>query len=186
MTDNDDPDPPRRIFSSPTRDQDVHYEEASVPAAYVARATRAGLAANHFAPTDPEVPSAKKRGVRRRRRSLVGLAALVVGLLSITVSLLYRAGRRVSALRAGGDAPHASILPRTDAIIFPQGNAPASIATGFRPPASTPYRNELDDDGHVDGRDEGRPTVGSTTAASAASQPKGPPHAIDIIRTPAF
>ena len=105
MTDNDDPDPPRRIPSSPTRDQDVHsqevhYKEASAQGARVARATRADLAANQVAPTDPEVPAAKKRGVRRRRRSLVGLAALVVGLLSITVSLLYRAGRRVSALRA--------------------------------------------------------------------------------------
>jgi hypothetical protein len=149
----------------------------------VARATRAGLAANQVAPTDPEVPSAKKRGVRRRRRSLVGLAALVVGLLSITVSLLYRAGQRVSALRAGGDgAPHASILPRTDAIIFPRGDAPAGITTGPRPPAPMPDRNGLDDDGP----DDGRPRVGSATAASAASQPKVPLPAIDIIRAPAF
>jgi hypothetical protein len=154
----------------------------------VARATRAALAANQVAPTDPEVPAAKKRGLRRRRRSLVGLAALVVGLLSITISLLYRAGRRVGALQAGGDgAPHANILPRTDAVIFPQGNAPDSIMTGFRPSATMPYRNELDDDdGHDDGHDDGRPPVGSAPPASATSQPKGPPPAIDIIRTPAF
>ena len=187
MTDNDDPDSPRRISSSPTRDEGKHYNEARVPGAHVARATRAGLTANQVAPTDPEVPAAKKRGVRRRRRSLVGLAALVVSLLSITVSLLYRAGRRVSALRAGGEgAPHASILPRTDAVIFPHGDSPASIMTGLRQPGPIPYRNELDDDdGHDDGHDEGRPPVGSA-AASAAPQPKVPPPALDIIRTPPF
>jgi hypothetical protein len=149
----------------------------------VARATRAGLIAHQVAPTDPEVPAAKKRGVRRQRRSLVGLAAVVVGLLSITVSLLYRASRRVSAPRAAGEgAPHTS-LPRTDAIIFQRRNAPAGIVTGLRPPAPMPYRDELDGD---DRRDDGRSPVGNAAASSAAPQPKGPTPAIDIIRTPAF
>jgi hypothetical protein len=187
MTDNDDPVSPRRIFSSLTRDEREDQSETKLPPrAHVVRPTRPRSGSSQVAPTDPEVPTAKRRGALRRRRSLVGLTALVVGLLSITVSLLYRASLRVGSPRMQSEgAPYRSTNPPTDALVPPRATSSASTMTGLRAPAPMPYRGELDEDDES-ARDDDRPSVDSAASPSAESQPKGPPPAMDIIRTPAF
>ena len=148
----------------------------------MAHATRPSLTSNQVAPTDPEVPSAKRRGAWRRQRSLLGVTALMCGLLSITVFLLYRASRHVGSSRAVG-SPLSGAPSTTDALVHPLEMAPASTMTGLRPPAPMPYRGDLDDES---ARDDDGSSIDSAAASSNGPQPKAPPPAVDIIRTPAF
>jgi hypothetical protein len=141
---------------------------------------------NQVSPTDPAVPTAKRRGALQRQRSLVGLTILVVGLLSITVSLLYRASVRVGIPRSRFEgAPNPSAMTPNDALVPLGETSPASTMTGLRPPAPMPYRSKpVDEDESA--HDDDRASVDSAAASSAGAQPKGPPRAVDIIRTPAF
>src|SRR5688500_12627648 len=91
MTDNDDPHPPRDHLPSP---DETGLRPGSEDAHGGARTSDTSV---RMAPTDPEVPSAKRRGAIRHQRSLVGLTAVVMGLLSITLALLYRASQQVRA-----------------------------------------------------------------------------------------
>ena len=130
-----------------------------------------------IAPTDPEVPSAKRRGALRHQRSLVGLTAVVMGLLSITLALLYRASQQVGA------RDEASTAPRL------RGEGAASsvehVHESARTPPSSPSPAKSDGE-FADEAPSDDTSNDSAPAASGATTSKAPPPALDIIRTPAF
>ena len=163
MTDNGDPASPRDVASSSDLDKEKSRK------------------ATHVAPTDPEVPSAKRRGALRRHRSLVGLAVVVVGLLSITFSLLYRTSQRVGAPNESGGGRSFTGGIRESSVSAPRDPAAKSTLTGLRQPSPLPPRSEVDDEAStVDG-------ASSAGAARSSAPPvKTPRPAIDIIRTPPF
>src|SRR5688500_13812250 len=97
MTDNDDPAPPRGGSSSAGGKDDPGEAGARQGKNDTIDRARIRGTSARIAPTDPEVPSAKRRGALRHQRSLVGLTAVVMGLLSITLALLYRASQQVGA-----------------------------------------------------------------------------------------
>jgi hypothetical protein len=181
MTDNDDPAPPRDPPSSDGPNKDEPRKGATRPGEHrLIRWARGSGTAAHVAPTDPEVPRAKRRGAIRRRRSLVGLTAVVMGLLSITLALLYRASQRVGVGdRSGYGVP------------WPEGNsAPPSVkpadvideGTFTRLVTPPPAGSELGDD--VPAADQS--STDSAPGEKAFPPAKGPPPSPGIIRTPAF
>ena len=176
MTDNDDSHPPRDRPASSSGDDHERPDEAR-PHGVRAIGPASPAKGAHAAPTDPEVPSAKRRGAVRQQRSLIGVAMVVVGLLSITLLLLYRAGRSVGTSEgigspAGIDGPKAG----DDVALSPRGSTERAPRVE---PAAIPVSQPLPDlpDHSADDR---------VPAASAAPASKNPPPAGDIIRTPAF
>jgi hypothetical protein len=174
MTDNDDPAPPRDPPPSdgPGKEEVRRENERATENRFI-RSIKSGGTGVHVAPTDPEVPSAKRRGAIRRQRSLVGLSAVIMGLLSITLVLLYRASVRVGAREddAAARGPHdtrSDIAPSADVLH-------ENPSTGRAPPGE---KGELGDDAPA--------SIDNAPAGSASSFPKGPAPALDIIRTPAF
>ena len=177
MTDNDDPAPPRGDpFSAGSKDE---------PGTRPGRRDAAGRAritsgSARFAPTDPEVPSAKRRGALRHQRSLVGLTAVVMGLLSITLALLYRASQQVRARdETTVDAPPS------------QGTRSAGVPSSIEPvhkSTLTPPSSPSAAQSGSEHRDETAIDDNSNDSAPAESgtPSKSPPPALDIIRTPAF
>jgi hypothetical protein len=163
MTDNDDPAPPRDPPSSDilgaaeSRREGAQTDER--------RDVRAPRNREPGIPTDPEVPSAKRRGVLRRQRSVLGLSAVIVGLLSITLAVLYRASQRVGLPEEDEGIP--SLRGNTD-VVSP--SPPDAVREGTL--------TELGDDAPAPSHN--RP------AGSASSLPKAPRPATSIIRTPAF
>jgi hypothetical protein len=177
MTDSDEPAPPR----SPLSTNRLGKEEPRGPATAAGdgptiRRPTAPIA--HIAPTDPEVPSAKRRGVLRRQRSLVGLAAVIMGLFSMTLVLLYRASLRVGARATEDGLPRVDDhRPRHPASFADVNRSDAIVQQLTAPNAMRPSADRGDDAADMN---ENSP------AGSASSLPKGPPPALDIIRTPAF
>jgi hypothetical protein len=171
MTDNDDPAPPRDPPSSDilgaaeSRREGAQTDER--------RDVRAPRNREPGIPTDPEVPSAKRRGVLRRQRSVLGLSAVIVGLLSITLAVLYRASQRVGLPEEDEGIP--SLRGNTDVV-----SPPDAVREGTLTQVATPERGgtELGDDAPAPSHN--RP------AGSASSLPKAPRPATSIIRTPAF
>lgn len=174
MTDNEDRDPPRGDPFSAGADEpdETGARWGREGAGGRARISRART---RIAPTDPEVPSAKRRGAIRHQRSLVGLTAVVMGLLSITLALLYRAsqqvGTRDQAIPAAPRVPHPPGQTSASSRVQVDGNARTSRAqsNGLR-------EAPLFDDSASDGAPGG----------SGSAAPKNPPPALDIIRTPPF
>ncbi|HMJ57177.1 MAG TPA: hypothetical protein VK540_34140 [Polyangiaceae bacterium] len=182
MTDNDDPSPPRHAPSSNGLGSDGSREGAAQRSRHgLIRWAQGSGTGPQVAPTDPEVPSAKRRGAVRRQRSLVGLTALVLGLLSITLAGLYRASQRVGAGDPNGSGMTSVRGTRSDTL-FPPDAIPQSTRTGLAPAPGVRAGNELSDDAPADEQ----ASTDSAPGSSASPQPKGPPPAIDIIRTPAF
>ena len=183
MTDNDDPAPPRHPPTSDGSDKDEPRKGATRPGEHwLIRWARSGGTGAHVAPTDPEVPRAKRRGAIRRRRSLVGLTAVVMGLLSITLALLYRASQRVG----GGDRSGYG-MPWPEGNSAPPSVKPADViheGTFTRQVSPPPVQSgsELGDD--APGADQS--STDSAPAESAFPPAKGPPPSPGIIRTPAF
>jgi hypothetical protein len=181
MTDNDDPAPPRAHRSSNGLGKGTLGEGVTEPSGQ--RAVRWALRSGaHVGPTDPAVPNAKRRGELRRRRSLVALSALVIGLLSITLALLYRASQRV-----GMPNPKSNDLPaiegtRADIDVSAANGVIDETLTRAAPTAPVEPGSELGDDAPA----YGQTSTDSAPAGSAAPMLKGPAPALDIIRTPAF
>jgi hypothetical protein len=167
MTDNDDPVPPRERPPS-----DGLGREDARAGAGSSRENRSvsGVLSNgagvHVAPTDPEVPSAKRRGAVRRHRSLVGLTAVVVVLVSITLMLLYRASLRVGT--HGGENQSPAIDGHRSTATAPTSDVVHEGASTHVPPP--PPLN----------------TRGNATRGSSSPLPKAAPSATGIIRTPTF
>lgn len=155
MTDNDDP---------PSR-----------------RARAAVRSLGKVAPTEPEVPRAKRRGELRRKRSAVGLYVVVTGLLSITLALLYRAGQLGVHEQ---DDKGATLVDgtRADTVVSPLDVVHESTLTRLGPPPAVQSGSNVGDDVSTDDQ----ASTDSAPAESASPHPPGPPPAIDIIRTPAF
>jgi len=180
MTDNDDPAPPRGDSSSAGgKDDPGEAGTRSGKNDAIDRARIRGTSAR-IAPTDPEVPSAKRRGALRHQRSLVGLTAVIMGLLSITLALLYRASQQVGTrdettgtaqrLRGSGSEGASSIEHVHESTPTPPSSpSPAKSDGEFGEEAPS---DETSND--------------SAPAASGATTSKTPPPALDIIRTPAF
>jgi hypothetical protein len=174
MTDNDDPAPPR----DPPSPDDLGTEEARREGRSNERrnirAPRSSKPGGHGIPTDPEVPSAKRRGVLRRQRSLVGLSAVIVGLLSITLAVLYRASQRVGVYEEDQGIPS---LHQTDTDVV---SPPDAVREGTSARVAAPERagTELGDDAPTPSH--------NVPAGNASSLPKTPAPATSIIRTPAF
>ena len=179
MTDNDDPAAARARssagLSTEARREGIHSGEDRAT-----RWTRDSHAAAEVGPTDPEVPSAKRRGVLRRQRSLVGLTAIIVGLLSTTLALLYRASQRVGVDENGNDMRWAG--DNADAAAASAGAVHDGTPGRRSPPAPVGSGSELDDDTPA----EDSVSTDSAPAGSTARPPKRPSRAHDIIRTPAF
>jgi hypothetical protein len=175
MTDNDDSADPR---DRPSRSGAFDHER---PEDARARGARAGDPASsakgaHAAPTDPEVPSAKRRGALRRQRSLIGLVAVVVGLLSITLALLYRASRSVGSPDASARRFESESRADYDASTAVDTSENAVPAPALAIPTARPLPDLPEHS-----TDVRAPAFDSTAPAS-----KNPPPAIDIIRTPSF
>lgn len=177
MTDNDDSLPPRDRPASSSGDGHERPDEAR-PHGVRAIGSAVPTKGAHAAPTDPEVPSAKRRGALRQQRSLIGVAVVVVGLLSITLSLLYRAGRSVGTSENVG-SPTAIDGPKAGDDVVPSPGGSTERAPRVEP-AAIPVSHPLPDlpDHSADDR------VPATSAVAPPS--KNPPPAGDIIRTPAF
>lgn len=173
MTDNDDRAPPRR----PSSVRNAGVDSNEPPPQGAARAPRRNVDSSHVAPTDPEVPTAKRRGALRRQRSFIGLTAVVVSLLSIAVSLLYRASRQVGSVGSGVDTSQTSSAPRPD--VFP----PPTVESSERTDPAQPLRKNGTESEDVL---EERSSNDNSEAGGGATEPKAPPRARDIIRTPAF
>jgi hypothetical protein len=175
MTDNDDSAGPR---DRPSRSGTFDHERLEDVRARGARAADPIFSAKgaQAAPTDPEVPSAKRRGALRQRRSLIGLVAVVVGLLSITLALLYRASRTVGSSDASARRFESASRPDDDASAADGTGENAVPASHLAIPSARPLPDLPDHS--MDAR---APAVDSTAPAS-----KNPPHAIDIIRKPSF
>ncbi|HMI87456.1 MAG TPA: hypothetical protein VK550_25385 [Polyangiaceae bacterium] len=168
MTDNDDPAPPRE---PPSSDDDGEEDSRHAKRAREHRKfqwTKGDGTAAHIAPTDPEVPSAKRRGAMRRHRSLVGLSAVIIALLSITLMLLYRASLRVGVRESARPA----IDDGRSLVNAPRDVVYESTLTRLAPPPPT----ELGDDATSD----------NAPAGSASALPKGPAPATSIIRALPF
>ena len=173
MTDNDDPAPSRGAASAASgKDEAADGVERDKEGA---GRVRTDTVSARFAPTDPEVPSAKRRGALRHQRSLVGLTVVVMGLLSITLALLYRASQQVRTRDAmTGALPH--LHDHGDAVsphrhgdqsrTTSSSPSQPSVGSGYQAPADT--------------------SSDSAPAGSGSSPSKGRPPAHDIIRTPAF
>ena len=94
------------------------------------------------------MPSAKRRGALRHQRSLVGLTAVVMGLLSITLALLYRASQQVrthddstaiaphQGFAAKGALPHTPTSAKSRHRARHRRRIPAGIFSTKRRPAS--------------------------------------------------
>jgi hypothetical protein len=178
MTDSGDPPSPRGPTSLDGSGKDeLHRETARTGEGRGIRAPRGTALGAHFAPTDPEVPSAKRRGALRRQRSLFGLTAVIIGLLSITLALLYRASQRVGVREDSEGVPslHKS---RTNIVRSPRDAVDEGTFPGAAPPFTLQSGAERGDHAPA--------TRDNTPAGSASSFPKGRPPAIDIIRTPTF
>jgi hypothetical protein len=174
MTDNDDPAPPRAPPSSDALGtEESRREGARTDERRDIRAPRNSEPGDHGIATDPEVPSAKRRGVLRRQRSLLGLSAVIVGLLSITLAVLYRASQRVGVPEEDEGIP---LLRGNTDVVSP----PDAVREGTLTRVATPERagTELGDDAPVPSH--------NGPAGSASSLPKSPTPATSIIRTPAF
>jgi hypothetical protein len=179
MTDNDDPAPPRGDPSSVVGKDELGRSGARGRNDAIDRG-RIREASARVAPTDPEVPSAKRRWALRDQRSLVGLTAVVMGLLSITLALLYRASQQVRT-RDGttGEAPRAGDT-RSEGAASSIEHVHGSARIPQSSPSSAKSDGELADEPSNDGSNDNAP------AASGTPPPKTPPPALDIIRTPAF
>ena len=179
MTDNDDPlplrDPPP---SDGLGDEGSREKAARSRENRAIRWARSGGTGVHVAPTDPEVPSAKRRGAIRRQRSLVGLSAVVMGLLSITLMLLYRASMRVGVRDSESDLPSLQDHDFDNAAAPHDAVNEGTLGRGA-PPAPMRTGDELENDDAPASND-------NAPAGSASSLPRGQPPALDIIRTPAF
>jgi len=173
MTDNDDPAPPRDPPSSDVLGAEESRREGTrTDERRDIRAPRNNEPSGHGIPTDPEVPSAKRRGVLRRQRSLWALSAVIVGLLSITLAVLYRASQRVGLPEEDQGIP--SLRGNTDVV-----SAPDALREGTLTRLATPAPGtELGDDAPAPSH--------NVPAGSASSLPKAPTPATSIIRTPAF
>ena len=178
MTDNDDPVPPRGDSSSAGRKDDPGDAGARQGKNDPIDRARIKRTSARIAPTDPEVPSAKRRGALRHQRSLVGLTAVVMGLLSITLALLYRASQQVGTRdETTGTAPR----------LHGEGAASSieSIHQSTRTPPSSPSPAKSDGEfAHESPSDD--TSNDSAPAVSGTATSKIPPPALDIIRTPAF
>jgi hypothetical protein len=167
MTDNDDPSPTRHAPSSNGLGSDGSREGAAQRSRHgLIRWAQGSGTGPQVAPTDPEVPSAKRRGAVRRQRSLAGL---------------YRASQRVGAGDPNGSGMTSVRGTRSDTLSPPDA-IPQSTRTGLAPAPGVRAGNELSDDAPADEQ----ASTDSAPGSSASPQPKGPPPAIDIIRTPAF
>jgi hypothetical protein len=177
MTDNDDPAAPHRAPSF-ARGTDEPAEAGGRSSKEGERA-RVDGARTRIAPTDPEVPSAKRRGAIRHQRSLVGLTAVVMGLLSITLALLYRASRKVGSRDDEIGAVPRVLHPRRETTAFSRdhvdGNA-GDPSSSPLPARSGGLHEPHSDDSSND----------SAPAGSASAAPKTQPPALDIIRRPPF
>jgi hypothetical protein len=184
MTDNDDPAPPGDPPSFNGLGKNAPREGAPLPSDRRAiRWARRARSSAYFAPTDPEVPNAKRRGALRRQRSLVGLTAVVIGLLSITLALLYRASMSVGARDADDSGKPVIEGSRADTAVSPTDTVHGSTLTGLSPLPSVHSIGELGDEAPA----EDSTSNHSAPAGSASTtEQKGPPPALDIIRTPAF
>jgi hypothetical protein len=174
MTDNDDSAPSRdRPSRSGSAAEERHGDvRADDVRAVISISSEKGAQA---APTDPEVPSAKRRGALRQKRVLAGLAAVVVGLLSITLAVLYRAGQRVGIPdRADPAASSRIIVPHESAPARPQLDT-TEPTTRANPP-SMPSRR-LDDTS---------PFGDGAAPVRSSPFPISPPAASGIIRAPSF
>jgi hypothetical protein len=178
MTDNDDPAPPRADSSSAGGKDDSGAAGARQGKNDTSDRGRIRGTSARIAPTDPEVPSAKRRGALRHQRSLVGLTAVVMGLLSITLALLYRASQQVGARdEPTGTAPRL----RGEAAATSIEHVHESARTPPSSPSSAKSGGEIADEAPSDDTSND-----SAPAASGTTPSKAPPPALDIIRTPAF
>jgi hypothetical protein len=176
MTDNDDPAPSRGAASHASG-KDESAEAGAERDKENAGRVRIDLVSVRIAPTDPEVPSAKRRGALRHQRSLVGLTAVVMGLLSITLALLYRASQQVRTRDATTGA-QPRVDDQRDQAVSPHRHGDPSRATSSPPPSpgvGSGYQAPTDDT-----------SSDSAPAGTGSSPSKGRPPALDIIRTPAF
>jgi hypothetical protein len=171
MTDNDDSAPSRDRPSRSGNDVEERHDDARSEGVRAVITVSGGKIAQ-AAPTDPEVPSAKRRGALRQKRFLVGLAAIVLGLLSITFAVLYRAGQRVGIPNRSGPPTASAANALADDV------PPRLDATDAAPrtsPPSTPSQLDL-------------PPHSTDEASSARTSPgvHSPAAASGIIRTPSF
>jgi hypothetical protein len=179
MTDNDDPAPPRGDPSSGVGKDELG--KAGVRSGKNDAIDRARIrgASARIAPTDPEVPSAKRRWALRDQRSLVGLTAVVMGLLSITLALLYRASQQVRT-RDGttGDAAGLDTRSERSAATIEHGQS----STRADPNSASPAKS----DGELGDQTPSDDGSNDNAPAASGTLPKAPPPARDIIRTPTF
>lgn len=172
MTDNDDPDPPRKPTALDGPAKRPSGRPAGADDARTNHSRQGGAIGAHVAPTDPEVPSAKRRGALRRQRSLVGLSAVIMSLLSITLVLLYRASLRVGTRDNEDGLPLIDDGPAASPVDVIHEGTFIRLA-----PSPTQSEAEIGDDA---------PASNDNVPASSASSFPKPPPALDIIRTPAF
>jgi hypothetical protein len=173
MTDNDDPDP--RLAKPPPGGQGKdELQGSTAPGHRPSTSKGPGARASRAAATDPEVPSAKRRGALRQLRSLFALAAVIVGLLWITFSLLYRAGRRVGTRRPDGEPMEERERRTPDDRSREENDSNPSAVNRMSSGIQENHASSSDD----------RATERSP-AASASSSGKRP-RTRDIIRTPTF
>ena len=183
MTDSDDRPPHDDSPSSGElpKDEDREQDQRSPGQRGVVGLARIAETRRHGGPTDPEVPSAKRRGALRRQRSLVGLTAVIVGLLAITLGLLYRASVKVGEQSDSNDETLRADEARAGMASPPRAEVNEGSKTGLTPP---PGRSVvLGADAPVVDRAS---TDSAAAPASASPHPKASPPALDIIRTPAF
>jgi hypothetical protein len=98
-------------------------------------------------PTEPEVPSAKRVHALHRQRSTLVAAAAVTGLFVLVLVLLYKTGRKITALPASAKSfvvnaarPKVEVAPLPTAAsagtaaAAPSAKASAQSPTVFRKP----------------------------------------------------
>jgi hypothetical protein len=168
MTDRDDRQPDDRLQLPNSAHDDVGNVEA-----------RRGEARAHHDRTDPEVPSAKRKGARQRRGTLVALSALVGGLLTMALSLLYRASEKVSETANG----------RLSGPLHHVANPEATTVSSHSLLSMSERRQDHYTQGSVEKESVlppyEAPDASHPPAPGASSQSKGAP-ANGIIRPPAF
>ncbi len=176
MTDGDEPNSERRNVQTDPR---KHLTPRVFGAVKITAATTK-RAANQADPTDPEVPTAKRLRVAKRKRSMFVLGCAVVGFLLLTLFLLYKTGRQVMSVRSlAGEGAAGTTKPDATSIGAAEHPSEAASVTPNTHIEGAPA--SLADPGTVS-----RAASTGIRGATPAPRAKSSAPASDIFRRPSF